>query len=217
MIRVGPSAPPAHYNASVKVPGEAFLRANPTPSGHDWDGHNYWTRIHNDLYTAHGGICDYSASWTARRPHATSANDHTSIDHYIPKSVDCRRAYEWDNFRLSRARLNHRKGDHCDVMDPCGIQNGWFALDFTTFRIRPNGQLPEYVASWVRSTITRLQLNTDNDYVNERIAVIREYALGKIVFVDVQSRYPFIAQQMAAQNFDVSFRPRLNAFFARAP
>jgi hypothetical protein len=113
--------------------------------------------------------------------------------------------------------LNHYKDRHTDVLDPCAITNGWFTVDFTTFLIRPAPGLPPGVEAQVKSTIARLQLNADNDYVNERVAVIRNYTLNNMTFVDVVSKYPFIAHEMEAQNFDAVYKAPLATLFVRFP
>lgn len=216
MIRVArPKAPP-DYPTKVKVPGERFLRRFPHPTRKQWHHHSYWRNIHQELYNSLNGICSYCASWTPRSS-SNVAVDVTSVDHFIAKSRVPPEAYEWTNFRLCRSRLNNRKSDFDDVMDPYEIQNGWFLLEFSTFLIKPDVQLPVFVAHHVRLTIDRLQLNTDRDYVEQRIAVIRAYTEGKMSFAIVTARYPFIAQQMIAQNFDINFRPRLKALFKKIP
>lgn len=212
MIRVMLPPEPPHYHKRVKNPGEAFLSTNPNPSGTEWDRHRYWREIHDDLYQWHGGICVYCASWTPRRQSPGNIH-HTSVDHFIPKSEDPNSAYEWTNFRLCRARLNNKKDNHLDVMDPRAIRNGWFSLDFFTFRVEPATGLPSFAIAAVRTTITRLELNDDQDYVEERIAVIQAYSLDLLPFSQVQARYPFIAQQMQYQEFDTRFKPRWRAFF----
>src|SRR5438445_249106 len=94
---------PARYATRVHARGARFLARTPNPSRMEWRKHAYWREIHYDLYNLHNGICMYSASWSARTP-ASARVDHTSIDHFVPKSVDPHRAYEWANFRLCRAR-----------------------------------------------------------------------------------------------------------------
>jgi hypothetical protein len=215
MIRVDLPGSPVHYTSKVRTPGELFLQATPIPSNPDWQKHNYWKEIHEYLYQALRGICMYCASWTPRRRDAARGLDSTSIDHYIPKSAAPERAYDWDNFRLCRSRLNHRKGNFVDVLDPCSIANGWFTLDFSTFLIQPTSDLEPAIGTGVRSSIERLQLNTDPDYVNERIAVIRLYSLDKVDLPQLTVRYPFIGHQILHQDFDVRFKPRLRDFFTR--
>jgi len=212
VIRVTLPPAPLHYEASVKLPGEAFLRAVRHPTSAQWNQHRYWNLIHDDLYRDLQGICNYCASWSPRR---STGDDHTSIDHFVPKSRVPTLAYSWKNFRLCRERLNNRKKHHGDIVDPCGVRNGVFVIDFDTFQIKPLHSLPGPVARQIRETIDRLELNTDRDYVNERIRVVRAYSLDEVTINYVTDRYPFIAAQMRAQDFDANFKRRWRAFFQR--
>jgi uncharacterized protein (TIGR02646 family) len=207
--------PPPHYISKVKQPGEAFLVANPAPTNKDWSLHNYWRNIHNYLYQSLGGICVYCASWTPRLGDSFKRTDSTSIDHFAPKSINPKKAYDWNNFRLCRARLNHRKGEHTDVLDPCAMTDRCFVLDFSTFRIEPASGLSSSLEIRVKSTIKRLQLNDDEDYVAQRIQVIQDYCLGKVSIKQLMMKYPFIAGEIVIQDFDLKFRARWANYFKR--
>jgi hypothetical protein len=97
------------------------------------------------------------------------------------------------------------------VLDPFTIAPGWFKLNFLTFLLEPNQTLPPADQARVVATIDRLQLNTDNDYVNERIGAIREYCKGRATLAQLDRRYPFIAAEMRNQSFDTDFLPRMRA------
>ena len=142
------------------------------------------------------------------------APQDSSVDHFVPKSVAPTQAYEWGNFRLCRRRLNERKDIHRDVLDPFTLAPGWFELDFRTFLLVPNSTLPHVDRAQVVETIDRLQLNADNDYVNERIGVIRQYCLGHARFAQLVDFYPFIAAEMYRQDFNANFLPRMKIFFS---
>ena len=137
----------------------------------------------------------------------------SSVDHFIPKSKSPSQAYDWDNFRLSRARLNNRKSNHDDVLDPFALPNGWFTIDFRSFLVVPNQDLPDPSKAEVRATIGRLELNSDNDYVQERIGVVRGYCLGNVTPGMLDAFWPFIAREMDAQDFDTVFLPTMQAVF----
>lgn len=207
MIRVDlPPAPP-NYESQVHVPGLAFLARTPHPSGDDWNGQHHWRHIHDYLYAELQRVCSYCATYTPRRPEPAALN-HTSIDHFVPKSLPpYAQAYEWENFRLCRARLNHRKANFEDIIDPCHIQNGWFRLNFTTFALAPDPNLAEPQKQRVRDTILRLELNDDDAYVNERARAVYGYADGKVPLAKLARLYPFIAAEMASQNFDLAHLP----------
>ena len=216
LIPVTPGAEPVGFDRNVRVPGTAFLMTTPNPRGRQWDGKDYWRSALGDLFTAYNDICAYCASWT-KRATATQTPEDSSIDHFVPKSAVPAQAYEWANFRLCRRRLNTRKDNHRDVLDPFTLAPGWFNLDFRTFLLVPNPTLPASERKRVKATIDRLQLNADNDYVNERVGAIREYCSGKATFAQLVNRYPFIATEMRAQEFDTNFLPRMRAFFAASP
>ncbi len=216
LIPVSPVAEPAGFDAKVRIPGKAFLMTVANPVGFQWHGKDYWRRALDDLFRAYQGVCAYCASWTKRATAMTTPQD-SSIDHFVPRSAVPAKAYEWDNFRLCRGRLNMRKASHSDVLDPFTLNQGWFKLDFRTFLLVPDSSLSTADRGRVLATIDRLQLNSDNDYVNERVRAIRSYCLGAATFAQLASRYPFIAAEMRAQNFDSNFLPRMRTLFAANP
>lgn len=116
-------------------------------------------------------------------------------------------AYEWENFRLCRTRLNNRKRDFQDVLDPCTIHNGTFKLNFATFALFPSPTLSPADKQRVRDTIARLELNTDDAYVNERARAVYSYADGKLSIGEIIQLYPFIASEIIAENFDAVHLP----------
>lgn len=212
LIRVSAATEPTDFDRKVRTPGAAFLRATPNPTNQQWRGYDYWRRALGDLYNAYGGMCAYCASWTYRPQQTTRPQDGT-VDHFIPKSAMPAEAYEWRNYRLSRSRLNMHKGDHQDVLDPFTVVQGWFKLDFRTFLLAPNQALSPEDRARVIATIERLQLNTDNDYVNERVGAIREYSLGKVTLEQLAKSYPFFAAEIQEQDFDTKYLPRMREFF----
>ena len=213
MIPVTPADEPAEFEKRVRRPGAAFLRANPHPSSNDWRGHDYWRRANCDLLAAYHSICSYSGSWTKANESQNSTIQDSSVDHFIPKSSSPAQAYEWSNFRLSRARLNNLKGNHIDVLDPFTLPERWFTLDFRSFLLFPSHHLSSGNKARVRKTIDRLKLNTDNDYVQERVNVVHEYCLGNSTMATIDRFWPFIASEMRAQDFDTALLPSMRTFF----
>ena len=114
---------------------------------------------------------------------------------------------------MCRARLNQRKDNHQDVLDPFNLSPGWFELNFQTFLLSPKSTLSQGDQDRVVATIGRLELNTDNDYVDERVGAIRQYCLGKATFAQLCARYPFIAAEMMRQDFDRKFFVSMAAGF----
>jgi len=212
VIPVASVTEPADFDRKVRVPGTTFLTTTPNPTVRQWRGKDYWRRALGDLFGAYDEICAYCASWTKRATNISTPQD-SSVDHFVSKSSQPSQAYEWNNFRLCRSRLNMRKDMHQDVLDPFILAPGWFKLDFRTFFLVPSPTLTAVDSKRVEATIDRLQLNDDNDYVNERIGAIREYCLDRATYTQLLNRYPFIAVEMRAQNFDTNFLPRMKSFF----
>jgi hypothetical protein len=215
MIKVRAYPEPTDFDTKVRRRGKAFLVSTPNPKNAQWRSKEFWMLSHDQLYELYGGICVYCASWTARKNSLRLAGN-TSIDHFLPKSICPELAYEWSNFRLCRSQLNQRKDDSLDVVDPFAINSNWFQLDFFTFRIQPNPSASRIVRSRVESTLNRLSLNDEN-YVKERIAVIKQYCIYGIPFSKIQRNYPFIAHEMRRTDFDTTLKPTFARAFTPRP
>lgn len=213
MIKIQKFPPPPKYEGRVKRRGQRYLAKKPNPTSKEFARHAYWQAIHDDLYNYYNGICAYCASWTPRK--STSRSDNTSVDHFLPKSINPNLAYEWGNYRLCRALLNRNKGNTLDVMDPMFINNDWFCFDFTTFLIKPNSGASLLIIDRVKKTINILGLNTD-DYVDERVEIIKLYCCDNITIDDLESRYPFIANEIRRINFDNTLKDSMRTYFACA-
>jgi hypothetical protein len=209
MIRIEVFDPPATYINDVFLPGMQFLAASPNPSNKEFKRHSYWKRIHAPIYDLYGGICCYCASWTPK-PKESNILDVTSIDHFIPKSVNPSLAYDWRNFRLCRSRLNINKGNSLNIMDPIAIRNGWFILDFSSFLILPDPTLALYLKKRINDSITILGLN-GNDYLEQRLDVILNYSINVISFEELQEKYPFIGIEMIRQDFDLNYKELISS------
>ena len=213
LIKVSPQPEPASFDSDIRKPGARFLAKNPRPTAKQFARYSYWRRAHHDLYKLYSGICAYCASWS---PFSGKSVDGTSVDHFIPKSIDPNMAYEWKNYRLCRSRLNEHKTDTLQVVDPFFIQDGWFTIDFLSFLLKPNRAEPMYIQARVLTSIQVLDLN-HKDYVSERISVIAEYCRGHLRLDQVKAKWPFIAAEMLRQNFDTEYMPKMISFFRRMP
>ena len=133
MIKVELKRKPSDFDSKVKTPGQRFLNEIKHPRGKQWNNKDFWVRVIPDMVTAYDGVCAYSSLWI--KP------DQPTIDHYISRDENPNLAYEWNNFRLARWRINTRKRNHKDVLDPFEIGENWFVLEFTTFEVKPNPRL----------------------------------------------------------------------------
>ena len=181
------AAEPTGFDADVRVPGnralDELLGQMPTvrrrgpprknkgkynaetdiPAGELKD---YWTRALPALRVAYNDTCAY----LGLRIDETTGT--ATVDHFIHKAHDRRKAYEWSNFRLAAHRVNTLKGQK-DVLDPFRIEEGWFALDLASYEIVPGGQPSEPHWARVDQTIKDLQLNDETFIATRRRLCLR--------------------------------------------
>ena len=200
MIPVQLQPEPAHFFAQVQQPGETFLAQIQQPTTKEWNSHNYWTRILNDIYSAYSGICTYSCHWISPDTGAKT------VEHFKPKQKYPQDAYRWDNYRLVCSTLNGRKGDHEDVLDPFALSEGWFTLDFPSLLVRPGAHLSSMEAEQVLKTITRLGLNDEGTCLQARMSWIRDYITVPFPFSHLEKKAPFIAVELKRQNLIEAIR-----------
>lgn len=191
MIKVTQKSPPDDFDSRVRTPGLSFLKIIRHPKGNQWDNKDYWCRILPDMRTAYKSICAYSSLWLL--PH-----EKATVDHYVPKKDAPSLAYEWSNFRLANLWINSCKYIHRDVLDPFLIGDNWFILDFATFIIKPNPELPSDLEEAVLKTIKRLKLN-HNDYLDSRQFWFETFRNDISM---LEEKAPFIAYEMKRQGIN---------------
>jgi hypothetical protein len=194
VIRVVLKPEPPDFDRTTRAKGLRFLQRQPNPKGAQWKGHEYWRDSSEDLLSAYGRVCAYSCSYI---PSDTGAN---SVDHFLNKDTNPSLAYEWANFRLVCGRLNGRKSDYDDVLDPFEIVDGWFVLDFPSLLVRPGEHLSDQVKTQVESTIKRLRLNDDDTCVRARLVWLDAYCQGKITIDFLRDQAPFIHMELVRQH-----------------
>ena len=205
MIRVAPQPEPGRFNREVREPGSwaiAELVGEPSArtrgrqcgqvaqSREEIPGNEfprYWRRVRDDLRDGYNRVCAYSGM----RIHPTA--DFT-VDHMVPKSRDWRLVYEWCNYRLACLRMNRRKREYTDVLDPFCIDDDWFVMDIVEFRVHPAATLDEHRKQSVAATINRLGLN-DLDWCETRHQHVEQYRQhGRLHFVEYL--FPFVAKEI---------------------
>lgn len=186
MIHVEPQPEPADFDAKVRQPGQADLASS------EGELRPHWRRCAAQLREAYQGVCAYSSIYI---PHGTGA---LSVDHLLPKSKRRELAYEWSNYRLACIRMNSRKNDLADVLDPFEVQDGWFALELSTLQVTPREGLPESLRQRVQSTIDRLDLN-DDEFIRARAGYSEAFQSGEVQFRYLQRHCPFLAKELLRQ------------------
>ncbi|MCP4370629.1 MAG: hypothetical protein GY797_21330 [Deltaproteobacteria bacterium] len=192
MIPVQPKPEPENFDQRVGKPGANFLKEVPQPTNSQWKGKEYWQKVLPDMRRAYYCTCAYCAQWI---PHGTGNH---SIDHFLPRSKYPELAYEWSNFRYVSSRFNSRKGIRT-ILDPFQIEEGWFVLDFISFFIEPDSNLPTNIQDAIRETIEVLRLNKDEDLVKERQTWFEDFQTGEISFSHLKKMSPFIAYELERQ------------------
>lgn len=103
MIPVNRLPEPNWFDVSVRQKGLLFLEKVSKPTDSQWDGHAFWRETLPEFRTGYAQICNFAATWIPR----TTGSD--SIDHFVPKTDEPMRAYEWTNFRYASLRFNRTK------------------------------------------------------------------------------------------------------------
>jgi len=200
MIRIDRKEEPDHFDDRVRFRGRHFLQNNPNPTPRQWRSHQYWREVGPDLHDAYGGICAYSCHWI---PYDTGAD---TVEHFRPKTIHPREAYEWSNYRLVCATLNGRKGVHEDVLDPFLIQSGWFVIDFPSMLVKPDKDLASDSRQRVQASIDRLGLNDEGTCLKSRVRWLSDYCSNDISLDYFRRHAPFIVAELERQNLVANIR-----------
>ncbi|MCX4247950.1 AAA family ATPase [Paraliomyxa miuraensis] len=219
VIRVEPQPQPYDFDARVRQPGHSALaeligesltvqRPGPRRSKkadriedlrHD-DLPPLWRRCLPQLAEAYRRICAYSCLYVE----PFTGTD--TVDHYVPKSLDVRLAYEWSNYRFACARMNARKGVAAEVLDPFEIQDGWFRLELVRFQLHPAPGLPAELTARIEATIGLLGLN-DEDCKQTRAGWYEDYQAGLFDLPYLDRRFPLLARELRRQDRIPPFAP----------
>jgi len=196
MIPVAAAAEPATFEAVVRKKGVAWLKrkglegVQQAPPGTKVEP--YWTACLPDLMAAYGSVCAYASL----RIHAITGA--TSVEHFAPKSRDLPQAYEWTNYRLACSKMNARKNNFTDVMDPFDVPAGAFQLSVVDGSIYPNPALDAVTTDLVVKTVARLNLD-DGEMRKARLSIIEEYLAGDFTTPFLKRESPFIWGELGRQ------------------
>jgi len=196
MIHVDAQSEPASFNAAVRQKGVAWLQKNnipldqPLPPKTELEP--YWRSCLYDLHESYRGCCAYLSIFFERYPGGGS------VDHFIAKSKRADLAYEWSNYRLACSRMNSRKRDYDDILDPFEIETGWFRLEPVTGRIYPDPGLSADLQLRVQATIDRLRLD-DAGCREIRARYYQEYCEGAYTSGFLKKRSPFVWTEVVRQ------------------
>jgi len=189
MIHVAAQPEPASFDVEVRQKGLAWLQKKkisldqPLPPKTTLEP--YWRYCLDEMHSSYSGCCAYLSVFIER------VTGGGSVDHFVAKSQRAELAYEWSNYRLACSRMNSRKRDYDDVLDPFEVESGWFHLEPITGHIYPNPDLSEEQKVAVLATIVRLGLNDDGNK-ELRARHYQEYREGYYTAAFLQKRSPFV-------------------------
>lgn len=192
MIKVKLANEPTSFDSNVRKRGNSYIKRFNVGEKIDFTGHEYWRLALNDLHDAYSSICAYTCHWIA----PDTGSD--TVEHFRPKSRYPNEAYEWKNYRLVCGRLNGRKGDNEDVIDPFKITKGMFEIDFPSLQIRPGKKLSAAKEAIAMSSIQRLKLN-DERCIRARQSYAESFRDGHISFDYLKKQAPFLALELERQ------------------
>ncbi len=153
---------------------------------------DYWKEALDDLMKAYDRVCAYSCF---RIHEVTGAR---SVDHMAPKSRHWQKVYEWSNYRLCCSKMNARKRDFSDVLDPFEVGADWFELELVGFQVRPASGLDAAIRNHIVTTIERLDLN-DASFRQCRERDAEFYQSGEISLRVLLEESPFVARELRRQ------------------
>jgi len=194
VIPVSRKAEPVNFDADVRRPGLNYLASTTSPN---FKRNRYWSNAATELNYAYNKICAYSCFYLA---------SPGSVDHFLPKVKHPQLAYEWNNYRLAHPRVNSRKGDSEEIIDPFVVQDGWFTIDFPSCLVMAGAGLPDLITGQINKTISILGLNDDDFLVQERCDIMMSFAEGELALTFLQRRWPFLAAEIVRQGIEMSAR-----------
>ncbi|HEV7660832.1 MAG TPA: hypothetical protein VGO55_13420 [Allosphingosinicella sp.] len=196
MIPVSPADEPGNFDAKVRQPGLNWL------AGKGLAGlaalppktkiRAYWTECLPELLSAYDRICAYAS---LKIHPVTGAH---SVEHFAPKSRAPNVAYEWNNYRLACAKLNARKNNFTDVLDPFLLQSGTFELGVLDGSISPSKSLTAPNLALAQATMDRLNLD-DQEMRAARLYYIDQYLQGRFDSDFLREESPFIWFELQRQ------------------
>jgi hypothetical protein len=211
VIPVRPAPEPSTFDERVRRPGldaiaemvgEAPVRLRPGPKRERIAATreaipaarlpDFWKHALDDMMSAYGQICAYTAMYIDR---VTGAR---SVDHLIPKSKTWNLVYEWSNYRLACSRINAKKCDLDLMVDPFTIVDRTFALELVGFQVRPGPGATAANLDAIERTIRDLGLNSSN-CLQRREVYVAEYEATHIDLDYLTRHAPFIAYELRRQ------------------
>ena len=131
MIRFARVPEPADFDEKARVPGNAWLVANPDKKR----PRDFWTPFKGPLADGFRSLCAHSVMY---EPNGT-------VDHFVSWNEGRQQAYEWDNYRFCAGWINSSKTSTPanDLLDPFEVEDGWFEVHLPSLQLRVSESTPK--------------------------------------------------------------------------
>lgn len=187
MIPVAKVKKPKDFDAKVKVPGDQWLKTNPTAKRPK----PLWAPYTQTLADGFSGLCGYAAMFDATGG---------TVDHYLSFKNHPQKAYDWSNYRFASATLNASKRTADDsVLDPFEVQAGWFEIDLPSLQMRTTAVVPAAVRAKAEYTLKRLGLRDGERVIRWRQSWYALYLDGNLTLEGLRQMAPLIASAVERQ------------------
>jgi uncharacterized protein (TIGR02646 family) len=196
MMPVTPAPEPASFDLKVRQPGLKWLAtkglAGLAALPPKTKIRAYWTQCLPELLTGYGRVCAYASLRIAK---VTGAH---SVEHFAPKSRATDQAYEWSNYRLACAKMNARKNNFTDVLDPFLIGPNTYELNVLDGSMEPSARLQGQALADAITTRERLNLD-DHEMRDARLDIINGYFANRFDTAFLREESPFIWSELQRQ------------------
>ncbi len=188
MIPVTKVKKPKEFNAKVKTPGTAWLKANPTvkrPKA-------LWAPYTAILSDGFAGLCGYAAMY-----------DPTggTVDHFLSFKNHRHLAYEWGNYRFASETLNKSKQNADDsVLDPYEVGEGWYEIMLPSLQMKVTDAVPVKYRAKAEFTLKRLKLRDGERIIRWRKSWYDMYRSGALTLDGLRRVAPLIASAVEIHN-----------------
>ncbi len=198
MIPVQPQSEPPDFNQKVRIPGQSWLRnkgiapgAPPLKAG---TLPAYWSKSQKNLWDAYHGVCSYLSMYFYWETGASFT------DHFVPKSKNAWKAYEWDNYRLSALGPNRRKGIKTNILDPFALQPGTFTINFVSGTVSIAQQVSVSIRTLAQDTIDELGLN-EPETCRTRTECFDGFLSHNLSSDYLSRKFPFVHAELVRQGY----------------
>jgi hypothetical protein len=197
-----PIPEPTLFNANCRLPGHAWLAANPTKDCHAASG--YWTPFRPDLRKAFRKRCGYLA---------VKLHQDGVVDHYVSCKEDRTKAFEWSNYRYASETVNSRKQAFDRrkrrVLDPFEVEDGWFRVLLPSFELVLTDAVPAAIRPLAQETLEGLGLGDGYEAREARWSAYESHWNdGDINMIGLARDAPLVAAAVEARKREGKPLPR---------